>query len=94
MGGGEGRGDEREVERVRDEDGERDDRPADEGRAEATGNGRGGKVAVAELAAVEWRKLEWRSEETRGTEEGRQDGSINMPVGDVQIKGRRSSAGC
>lgn len=38
-----GRGDEREVERVKDEDGERDDRPADEGRAEAAENGAGGQ---------------------------------------------------
>lgn len=48
-----GWGGDREVERVRDEEGERDDRPADEGRVDAAWNGCGaGKVVVAELMAV------------------------------------------
>lgn len=42
---------------MRDEEGERDDRSADEGRVEVAGNsgrggGRGDEVAVAELAAA------------------------------------------
>lgn len=48
-----GWGGDREVKRVRDEEGEQDDRPADEGKVDAAWNGGGaGKVAVAELTAV------------------------------------------
>lgn len=79
---------------MRDEEGERDDRPADEGRVEAAGKWGGGGGhggAGGGGRGVVKKKLERRNE---GTEEGRRDGVINMLVGDVEIKGRRSSAGC
>lgn len=59
----------REMERVRDEEGERDDRPADEARVEAAGNGREARLrslTAVVCGGVGCKKLEWTSKETRG----------------------------